>query len=49
MAASTRLANMKEMSATGLQYAIQKQAYTEIKIDIIAPYVLVPYKGVFSG
>lgn len=37
------------MSATGLQYAIQQHTQLDLKIDLHAPYVIIPYGGKYTG
>lgn len=37
------------MSATGLQHAIEKHAVLDLKVDLRAPYVLIPYGGKYTG
>lgn len=37
------------MTATGLQYAIEKHTYLELSVDISAPYVIIPYGGKYTG
>jgi hypothetical protein len=47
--AESKLADFKEMSATGLQYAIQQQSVVDLYVDLQAPYVIVPHGGFYSG
>lgn len=47
--AGSRLAELKEMSATGLQHVIEKHAVLDLKVDLMASYVLVPYCGTYTG
>lgn len=37
------------MTATGLQYAIDKHIKLDINIDFHAPYVVIPYAGKYTG
>lgn len=37
------------MTATGLQYAIEKHTSLELKIDLHAPYIIIPYGGKYTG
>lgn len=41
--------NIKEMSALGLQYAINKHAHLDLKVDIHAPIIIIPYGGKYTG
>lgn len=41
--------NIKEMSALGLQYAIDKHTYLDLKVDIHAPIIIIPYGGKYTG
>jgi hypothetical protein len=45
----SKLADFKEMSATGLQYAIQQQNVMDLNIELQAPYIIVPHGGFYSG
>jgi hypothetical protein len=47
--AESKLADFKEMSATGLQYAIQQQSVMDLSVDLQAPYIIVPHGGFYSG
>lgn len=47
--AESKLADFKEMSATGLQYAIQQQSVMDLNVDLQAPYIIVPHGGFYSG
>jgi hypothetical protein len=47
--AESKLADFKEMSATGLQYAIQQQSIMDLNVDLQAPYIIVPHGGFYSG
>ncbi|KAF5289221.1 hypothetical protein FQR65_LT00109 [Abscondita terminalis] len=48
-AAENRLNNIKEMSATGLQHAVEQSAVIDLKVDLHAPYVLIPFGGKYTG
>ncbi|XP_058837903.1 intermembrane lipid transfer protein Vps13 isoform X2 [Topomyia yanbarensis] len=48
-AAAEKLVNIKERSATGLQYAIAKHPRMELKVDISPSYLIVPNGGFFCG
>ena len=47
--AESKLADIKEKSATGLQYAIQQQSILDLNVDLQAPYIIVPHGGLYSG
>ncbi|XP_074661340.1 intermembrane lipid transfer protein VPS13A-like [Tubulanus polymorphus] len=47
-AAMSKFEEFKEISATGLQHAIQEHKYTDISIDVKPSYVIVPEKGVYT-
>lgn len=42
-------AQLSDMSALGLQYAIEHHVMTEVEIDLKSSYVLVPYEGCYAG
>ena len=44
----SKFEELKEQTATGLQYAIEQRKYTEIAVDLKPTYVLVPEKGVYT-
>ncbi|EAL40459.3 AGAP005082-PA [Anopheles gambiae str. PEST] len=48
-AAAEKLVNIKERSATGLQYAIAKHPRLELNIEIMPSYIIVPHGGIFSS
>ncbi|XP_075230691.1 vacuolar protein sorting 13C isoform X2 [Lycorma delicatula] len=48
MAANMKLAEVKEKSALGLQYTIQQHSRLNLKIDVMASYVIIPYSGLYS-
>lgn len=37
------------MSATGLQHTIETHAILDLKVDLHAPYVIIPYGGKYTG
>uniref|UniRef100_A0A182FL84 Vacuolar protein sorting-associated protein 13 n=1 Tax=Anopheles albimanus TaxID=7167 RepID=A0A182FL84_ANOAL len=47
-AAAEKLVNIKERSATGLQYAIAKHPRLELNVEIMPSYIIVPHGGFFS-
>ncbi|XP_055538544.1 intermembrane lipid transfer protein Vps13 isoform X2 [Wyeomyia smithii] len=47
--AAEKLVNIKERSATGLQYAIAKHPRLELNVDISPSYLIVPNGGFFCG
>ncbi|XP_058806498.1 intermembrane lipid transfer protein Vps13 isoform X2 [Phymastichus coffea] len=48
-AAAEQLVNLKEVSALGLEYAIQKHAALDIQVDLKASQLIVPHGGLYSG
>uniref|UniRef100_A0A2M4CVW7 Putative vacuolar protein n=1 Tax=Anopheles darlingi TaxID=43151 RepID=A0A2M4CVW7_ANODA len=48
-AAAEKLVNIKERSATGLQYAIAKHPRLELNVEIMPSYIIVPHGGFFSA
>lgn len=48
-AAGNSLNNMKEMTATGLQHAIEKHTRLDLDVNLHAPIVIVPYEGKYTG
>ncbi|XP_065079310.1 intermembrane lipid transfer protein Vps13 isoform X3 [Ochlerotatus camptorhynchus] len=48
-AAAEKLVNIKERSATGLQYAIANHPRLELNIDISPSYIIVPNGGLFCS
>ncbi|XP_067654011.1 intermembrane lipid transfer protein VPS13A-like isoform X3 [Haliotis asinina] len=44
-AAMAKFDEVKEQSATGLQHSIEQHKYTEISVDLMSSYVLVPEGG----
>lgn len=48
-AAGDQISSVKNMTATGIQYAIDKHMKLDINIDFHAPYVVIPYRGKYTG
>lgn len=48
-AANLKLAEFKEKSALGIQYAIQKHTKLDLKIDLMGCYGVLPHAGLFTG
>ena len=48
-AAQERLDSLKEVSALGLEYAIQKHAALDIQVDLNASQLIIPYGGLYNG
>ncbi|XP_050092629.1 intermembrane lipid transfer protein Vps13 isoform X2 [Anopheles aquasalis] len=48
-AAAEKLVNIKERSATGLQYAIAKHPRLELNVEIMPSYIIMPHGGFFSA
>ncbi|KAG8191289.1 hypothetical protein JTE90_003297 [Oedothorax gibbosus] len=46
--AMLKLEDLKEMSAFGLQYAIEQHKYLDLKIDMQPLFIVIPEKGVFK-
>ncbi|XP_011301984.1 vacuolar protein sorting-associated protein 13C isoform X2 [Fopius arisanus] len=47
-AAAERLEGFKEMSALGLEYAIQKHSSLDIQVDLAASQLIVPFRGFYT-
>ncbi|KAH1006005.1 hypothetical protein HUJ04_006891 [Dendroctonus ponderosae] len=47
-AASSKLSNVKEMTSTGLQYAIEQHTRLDIDIVLYAPHIIIPYGGKYE-
>nr|CAD7433011.1 unnamed protein product [Timema monikensis] len=47
-AAVSTLADFREMSATGLQHAIDQSTIMDLKIDLKAPYIVIPRSGFYT-
>lgn len=43
------MVNLKEASALGLEYAIQKHAALDIQVDLKASQLIIPYGGLYTG
>lgn len=39
---------MKEKSAARFQYAIEKSTKLDLKIDLMAPYLIIPFGGFYT-
>ncbi|KMY92020.1 vacuolar protein sorting-associated protein 13 [Drosophila simulans] len=48
-AASTKISNFKERSATGMQYMIDKKAVLDVDILLMPNILVVPHKGVYDA
>ncbi|XP_039442815.1 intermembrane lipid transfer protein Vps13 isoform X7 [Culex pipiens pallens] len=48
-AAAEKLVNIKERSATGLQYAIANHPRLELNVDISPSFIIVPHGGLFCS
>lgn len=48
-AANMKLAEFKEKSALGIQYAIQKHTKLDLKIDLMGCYGVLPHGGLYTG
>lgn len=46
--AAEKLGNIKERSATGLQYAIAKHPKLELDINIMPSYIVIPFNGIYQ-
>lgn len=46
--AGNKLADFKEMSATGLQHAVQQHTTMDLDINLSAPYILIPHGGFYT-
>ncbi|XP_044259687.1 vacuolar protein sorting-associated protein 13 isoform X2 [Tribolium madens] len=47
-AADSGLSNMKEMTSSGLQHAIDTHVHLDLKVDFRAPYIIIPYGGKYT-
>nr|CAD7454577.1 unnamed protein product [Timema tahoe] len=47
-AAVSTLADFREMSATGLQHAIDQSTIMDLKINLKAPYIVIPRSGFYT-
>ncbi|KAL3279818.1 hypothetical protein HHI36_017325 [Cryptolaemus montrouzieri] len=48
-AAAEQVFSFKEKSAVGLQYAIEQHTLLDVKIDLQAPIILIPYGGKYTS
>lgn len=48
-AANLKLAEFKEKSALGIQYAIQKHTKLDLKVDLMGCYGVLPHGGLYTG
>lgn len=48
-AAMAQFEEIKEMSSTGMQHAIEHHKYTDISVDLASSYVMVPQGGVMKN
>ncbi|KAK9871302.1 hypothetical protein WA026_011571 [Henosepilachna vigintioctopunctata] len=48
-AAAGQVMNFKEKSTTGLQYAIDQHTLLDLRIDLQAPIILIPYGGKYTS
>lgn len=48
-AAMAKFEEIKEQSATGLQYAIEQRKFTAINVDLKPSCVIVPHKGFYKS
>ena len=39
---------IKEQSSTGIQHAIEQHKYTDISVDLMSSYVIVPEGGILK-
>lgn len=39
----------KEMSALGLQYAVEQQTVLDVNVDVMPSQILIPQNGVYHG
>lgn len=47
--AAEQLVGLKEKTALGLEYAIQKHAILDIQVDLQASQLIVPHGGFYNG
>ncbi|KAH3865932.1 hypothetical protein DPMN_028979 [Dreissena polymorpha] len=40
--------DIKEQSASSLQHAINLKKYTEIAVDLMSSYIIVPHRGLWT-
>ena len=48
IAAAERLEGLKEMSALGLEYAIEKHSVLDIQVDMQASQLIIPHGGLYE-
>lgn len=46
-AATNKINNIKERSATGIQYMVEKHTRLELDISVMPNYVVIPYGGTY--
>lgn len=49
LVAGNQLSNLNEMTAIGMQYAIEQHSHLDLNIDFSAPYIILPYGGFYTG
>ncbi|XP_050293110.1 intermembrane lipid transfer protein Vps13 isoform X2 [Anthonomus grandis grandis] len=47
-AASSKLTDVKQMTSTGLQYAIEQHTRLDVDLILHAPYIIIPYNGKYE-
>lgn len=47
--AESKMAEMKEKSTLGMQYAVQNHTFIDIDVDIAASIIIVPQTGMYKG
>lgn len=47
--AANKIENVKERSATGLQYMVEKHTNLELKVDLMPTYLVVPHGGLYKS
>ena len=47
-AAMEKFDEIKEQSSTGIQYAIEQHKYTDISVDLMSSYIIMPEGGVLK-
>ncbi|KAI4459978.1 vacuolar protein sorting-associated protein vps13 [Holotrichia oblita] len=48
-ATATTISDVKTRSTAGIQYLVDQHVLVDIKIDLYAPYLILPYGGVYRG
>lgn len=46
-AAADKITNIKERSAVGIQYMVEKHTRLEVDISVMPNYVIIPYGGAY--